>query len=446
LPKKVKNKGFAPEALTEELLDHLKTHTKPGAFFLLALSGGVDSMVLLHALHALKEYYPFKLHALHVHHGLSAFADGWANHCQEACDALSVPLKVVRVNVKRNSKSGIEAAARAARYAALLNYRDADHVQPDFVVTAHHEQDQAETLLLQLSRGAGVKGLAGMALLDEKKRIYRPLLNTSKAKIQAYANTQGLRWCEDDSNLNVAFERNFLRNQIMPAWSQRHSALHQNLARSARHLAEASQLLDELAAMDAEALLDGNSLCLAGLRKLSLPRAKNCLRWWLGGVGVLMPNAEYLDEILLQLLTARQDAHVDLKLQAHSLKRFQQRAFLVKNIQQEAFNIAWHGEEKILLPSGVLHISCKAGNDDFLSPQMIVRSRRGGESLKINKNRPSRTLKYLMQEASIPPWLRTYWPLIFIDDVLVCVPNIGVADHAQEAFEKNKLRFEFQPN
>lgn len=443
-----KSNCFAEIGLAEQVLRVLKTHTQAGAFFLLALSGGVDSIVLLHVLKSLKEKFSFQLHALHVHHGLSVFADDWVEYCQQVCGDLNVPLSVVKVQVDRASKSGIEAAARTARYQVLFAYRDENNLQPDFILTAHHEQDQAETLLLQLSRGAGVKGLAGMALLDDEKRLLRPMLTIAKEKILAYANDHKLRWCEDDSNDNINFERNFLRHEILPIWSARQQALVPNLVRSAAHLAEASDLLETLAQIDAKPLIKNNSLCLDGLKKLSLVRAKNCLRWWLSSFAIRMPNTEYLNEILVQLFSAKQDAQIDLKLQAYTLKRFQHRAYLVSGFSTQAFDIVWRGEENIQLPNGVLEIRANSKDGDFASLEkslLSIRSRQSGERLKIAKNRPARTLKYLMQEAGIPPWQRNTWPLVYWNQTLVCVPSIGVVDHVPETFQQAGLEFAYSP-
>lgn len=444
-----KNNHAAQISLTEHVSAILKTHTQTGAFFLLGLSGGLDSIVLLNVLKSLKEKFPFQLHAMHVHHGLSAFADDWSSLCQQVCDELNVPLKIVKVHVDRENKVGLEAAARDARYQALFAYRDQNNLQPDYFVTAHHEQDQAETLLLQLSRGAGVKGLAGMALLDEKKRLLRPMLKIAKEKILAYAEEHKLRWCEDESNANTLFERNFLRHELMPVWSARHPSLMKNIARCAAHIAEASDLLETLAQMDAEPLIKNNSLCLDGLKKLSVARAKNCLRWWLGHFSIQMPNTDYLHEILTQLFSAKQDADIDLRLQAYSLKRFQNRAYLLKEPPPQTFDIVWRGEEDIQLPNGRLQIRANLKDaDSFLleDGQLSIRSRQGGEHLKVSQNRPNRTLKYLMQEADIPPWQRISWPLIYWNQALVCIPNIGVAECVQEKFKQAGLEFAYFPD
>lgn len=443
-----KNQPLAETELAAQLLQILKTHTQAGAFFLLALSGGMDSIVLLHALHSLKQKWPFKLHALHVHHGLSQFAYDWAKHCQAVCDSLDVPLQVVIVKVDRAAKSGIEAEARRLRYQALFAYRDGSGA-PDFILTAHHEQDQAETVLMQLSRGAGVKGLAGMALLDEKKRLLRPMLVVQKADILAYAKTYALNWCEDDSNDNTAFERNFLRHEILPVWEKRHPAIYANLARSAAHLAEADYLLDALAKIDGEHLCDKNSICLDGLKKLENARVKNVLRWWFGSFDIAMPNTEYLNEIIAQLFFADSDANIHLKFNGFVLKRFQNRTYLLQSTEALPIELAldWRGEECVNLPHGDLYFKHAIGAGLLrmgLQDMLTIHSRSGGEHLKTAKNRPARTLKYLMQEAGIPPWERAAWPLIYLNNTLVCVPNIGVAHHLQTQPDQEGLSVCFQ--
>lgn len=429
-----KNSHLAPTQLADKVSAVLKTHSQAGAFFLLALSGGVDSIVLLHVLAALKEKLNFKLHALHVHHGLSAFADDWARHCQQVCDSLAVPLTVVHVKIDRATKVGIEAEARTKRYQALFAYRDENNRQPDFILTAHHEQDQAETLLLQLSRGAGVKGLAGMAIVDEKKRLLRPLLTIQKSEILDYANAHALNWCEDDSNENITFERNFLRHEILPVWAARHPAIDQNITRTASHLAEASALLDDLAKIDSDTLVDKNSLCLIGLKKLAPMRVKNLMRWWLGCFGLAMPNTDYLNEMISQLFSARNDAMVDFTLGQYALRRFQHRVYMCHVSSQKAEPIVWQGEDQIALPHGILYFKRAKGVGLLrINAQATLRIsyRSGGELIKATDHRPARTLKYLMQENHIPPWERKIWPLIYLNHQLACVPNIGVAHDLQ---------------
>jgi len=202
------------------LLSHLKSFL--GGFFLeqkrinprllIAYSGGLDSTVLLHSLYQLQKELPMQLQAVHINHGLNAQADQWAQRCQDTCSRLNIPLSVLQVHVDQESGLGIEATARAARYQALAS------ADADYICLGHHQDDQAETLLLQLARGAGVKGLSGMAALDLGRRLVRPLLNTPRVELNAYAKQHQLEWIEDDSNSNTMFDRNFIRHILMPVF------------------------------------------------------------------------------------------------------------------------------------------------------------------------------------------------------------------------------------
>lgn len=417
----------------------LKTHLKAGQRLLLALSGGLDSIVLLYLLAEAKKNFPFELHAMHVHHGLSANADHWANFCQQQCQLLDVPLRMTYVNVDKDSHLGIEGAARELRYEALFNCKlDSDgHLKnlPDYIATAHHQDDQAETLLVQLFRGAGIKGLSSMAAVDNARRLLRPLMNVPRNVLKNYAESHHIEWCEDESNNNTQYERNFVRHEVLPILETRHHAIKSVLARTASHLAEANQLLDALAVIDTEQLLEHNSLCLKGLSALTLPRAKNSLRWWFAKHQLAMPTSEHLDEVLEQLLNAKQDANISIALQHLTLKRYQNRAYLSHHQNAQAFDLVWNGEPQLILPNGgKLEFKQVVGAGlalKFGMTKLRITNRDGGERFKPNASRPTRTLKHLLQEANIPPWRREYLPLIYWQDTLACVPNIGVAHELQ---------------
>ncbi len=423
-------KSLVTKPLVTRLHSFLIQHLSPQPRLLLALSGGLDSSVLLHLLTEVKHIYPFELHALHVHHGLSANADAWAALCVKTCTSLNVPLHVVHVNVDKSSKQGIEAAARQLRYQALFNHKFGD-VLADYVVTAHHQDDQAETLLLQLLRGAGVKGLSSMAALDKTRRLLRPLLDVSRQTLHDYAVQHQIEWCEDESNDNTQYERNFVRHDVMPVLEAHFPSAKSVIARTASHLAEANDLLDTLAALDAENLLLDNSLCLQGLSLLESARAKNTLRWWFSKNQLAMPTADHLTEILQQLLNAKPDANLSIKLQQLTLKRYQHRAYLCVEQAAEPFDLVWNGESTLVLPDGgQLQFKQVSGAGLALKlgiTKLRITNRDGGERFKPNPLRPTRTLKHLLQEANIPPWQRPHLPLIYWHDTLACVPGIGVA-------------------
>lgn len=413
----------------------------------LALSGGLDSCVLLHVLAAIRQCVGFDLTAHHVHHGLSVHANAWADFCQKICNQLNIPLTTSNVNINPNSHLGIEAAARKARYSALISKNSG------FICTAHHQDDQAETLLLQLARGAGVKGLAAMARVDSKRKLLRPLLNIPRADLESYARLNQLVWVDDESNLNQQFDRNFMRHAILPALQQQYPAIKQNLARTANHLAEANKLLDELAEQDAKACFIDNQaitqLYLPPLMTLSQPRINNVLRWWLTQNHVQMPSTSQLQQITVQLLQAKSDAAIHIKLNSEStdnydekpaeltLKRYQNRAYLITgNIDNLLLNIAWENESVIQLPNqNTLIFSQKMGEGFAIkhlsNKQLVIKNRVGGERFKPDLNRPSRSLKVLLQMSGVPPWQRERLPLIFMDETLVIVPNIGADTNSQ---------------
>jgi len=446
LKKSRKSSITATSAVANPLLSKLNRflsrYLMPNQRVLLALSGGLDSSVLLNLLAAAKHTIPFELHAMHVHHGLSSNADAWADFCIQQCKHLNVPIEVVRVQVDKNSKLGIEAAARQLRYQALFDFKQ-NGVAPDFIVTAHHQDDQAETLLLQLFRGAGVKGLASMAVVDESRRLMRPLLDISRQALQAYAEQHHIPWCEDESNDNTQYERNFVRHEVMPVLASRYPSVKSVLARTALHLAEANGLLDTLAKIDAENLLKNNSLCLQGLTAFDLPRAKNLLRWWFAQNQLAMPTSEHLTEILQQLFNAKTDASIHIQLQNLSLKCYQQRAYLCSERIAEPLDMVWSGESYLELPNGgQLHFKQVIGSGLALKhglTKLRITNRNGGERFKPDALRPTRTLKYLLQEANIPPWQREHLPLIYWHDTLALVPNIGIAHELQATVNEQGL-------
>lgn len=405
---------------------------------MLAFSGGLDSRVLLQLLAENRALFNIQLEVMHVHHGLSPNADEWAQFCQQVCMDLNVPLKVVHVQVDKNSGLGVEAAARHARYHAL-SQSDAD-----FIVLAHHQNDQAETLLLQLLRGAGPKGLAAMAKQDANRRLLRPLLDVSREELLQYAKAKKLLWIEDESNQDERYDRNFVRQTLLPTIEQRFKGASKTLARTAGHMAEADALLNDLAELDAQCLgLSEHdelseqslrqSLPLTCLRRLSLPRARNLLRWWLALNDENLPSAARLEDMLSQLLSARADAVISIKIDANrQLRRYQDQVYIEERQNQALISLSWDGQSRIDLPDGG-HLAFEKIMSQGLAFERLgvkklrIASREGGERFKPNANRPTRTLKHLLQEAEMPPWERQKLPLVYLNDELVLVPGIGIA-------------------
>ena len=409
-----------------------------------ALSGGLDSCVLLHLLANLRKTLPFQLQAHHINHGLSPNAASWASFCAEFCAKLNIPLTITKVTVEQNSGLGLEAAARAARYAALAS-TDADFICPDFICPdficlAHHQDDQAETFLLQLARGAGVKGLAGMAAIDLNRKLLRPLLNAPRASLEAYASANKLTWINDESNADTKFDRNYMRHEVLPRLEKQYPAIKQTISRSAAHLADCSALLDDLAKLDATDALKQNmqQLSLQILVSLNPARASNLVRWWLAQNKLTMPSQLQLLQIVQQLLGAKADATIQIKVSdSLTVRRYQGYAFLVPDIAvSEPINLLWQGEECMILPDNSRLVFTQKMGEGFAlnrvkNIKLRIKNREGGERFKPELGRPYRSLKQVLQTHAMPPWQREKLPLIFMDETLVIIPNVGVDANLQ---------------
>ncbi len=399
----------------------------------LALSGGVDSVVLLHVLTQCLPHQ--QLAALHVHHGLSPNADAWAAFCAQLCAVWDIPLHIERVQVDRASPLGLEAAARQARYRVF------ETLPTDVLLLAHHQGDQAETLLLNLLRGAGVQGAAAMPVRRSLSRqaphiaLLRPLLTRSRADIESYARAQGLAWIQDESNLDLRYRRNFVRHRVLPALQSGFAGAETSLARASQHFAEAAQLLAEVADQDLAHLACGSGLSVAGLRQLSTARAKNALRAWLARHGLTMPDADHLQESLRQLLDAQADAQPMLRLAATwSLRRYQGTIHLVSE-QLVPAQQAWQGEGVWPWGSGYLHCRRVRGQGlaeaNIHMASLCWTARQGGELLATARG--ARRLKHYLQEQGIPPWQRSQWPCLKqAEQTMLWTPGLGYA-HGLEA-------------
>jgi len=353
-----------------------------------ALSGGIDSVTLLHQLKARA-----LVRAIHVHHGLSPNADTWAAFCRRLCKRWGVPLKVYRVKVSRDGR-GLEAAARKARYEA---FAQADVAS---IALAHNQDDQAETVLMNLLRGAGRRGASGMARESrfKGKTLLRPLLDTSRAEIVAYARRHGLSWVEDESNANEALTRNFLRRRVSPLLEKRFPAWKQSLARAARHFAR-----HEIGAED-------------------------LLRKFLQTKGLRAPSEARLAEMLKQLTAG--GARTLIEHDGARLRVYRGRVMAEENLSPSTFtSLEWNGETRLKIPQlgGELRFRRARGEGiDARRLPLRVQLRTGGERLQPDAKRPRRTLKNLFQEAGVPPWERDRLPLIVCGDDLVWVPGLGV--------------------
>jgi len=389
----------------------------------IAFSGGLDSTVLLHLL-ANSESIP-PLSAVHVHHGLQAAADAWPSHCQSICDHLGVPLLVMRVQVQPGAS--LEGAAREARYQAFTEVMGAGAV----MLTAQHREDQAETLLFRLLRGAGVRGLTAMPVHRPLAggHLVRPLLHVSRGELEAYAMAHQLQWIADPSNTDTQFSRNYLRHRVFPRLTERWPQAVSRLARSAEHLNEAQGLLDELARIDLQAAdqpspfpwLPLPSLMLACLRELSDARQRNALRHWLSPLTRLPDSDHWVG--WQSLRDARHDAQPLWRLADGQLHRCGERIWWLPSSWSEFSDtaVSWpDAQHPLPLPgNGLLTIVGKAPAGPF-----EVRYRQGGETLDV-PGRGRRDLKRLLNESGVPGFVRGRLPLLYQGERLLGVPTLA---------------------
>lgn len=407
-----------------------------------AYSGGLDSSVLLHLAAHHCRAAGIELYAFHVHHGLSPNASPWLDHCRSQARALGVTFDAREVDVQDIADHGIEQAARLARYEALAEMC-ARH-QVALLLTAHHQDDQAETVLLQLFRGAGLRGLGGMAalheahgLLGEGISVLRPVLDCSRAELEHYAHTLGLVHIDDESNADTRYRRNAVRQRIAPAIEAHFPGFAATVSRSARHLQSAQRLLDELAAIDLAACAQGGALMVARLRSLSGERVDNLLRHWLQSQGAVQsPSEAQLVQLREQVLGAQSDAHPLLEISGLTVLRERGLVnvappFLTGAPPVDEVIMAWRGERELAIPAWHGALSLEQGVDLGIDPKLLssqplrIVARSGSERLKLDARRPSRTLKNLFQEAGLPAQTRPWLPLIYIGDQLAYAAGLG---------------------
>lgn len=409
----------------------------------IAFSGGLDSSVLLHLLAdwARHEQLP-PLTAIHVHHGLQSVADDWPEHCAQFCARLDIPLQIVKVQVTPGAS--LEQAARNARYAVF-----SERLGPgEVLLSAQHRDDQAETLLFRLLRGAGVRGLAAMPASRPlgPGRLVRPLLDCSRAELQAYAQSRGLVWVEDPSNADERFSRNFLRRQVMPLLAERWPQAAASLARGAVHLGEAQLLLNELAEMDLLAArgacafpwLPLPSLDLAAVTALSDARQRNLLRHWLAPL-TRMPDSDHWAG-WYDLRDAVADATPIWKLADGELHRADGRLWWLsgdwlKPLRPLELPCAASGEPVELPDNGQVHLS-----GELAQGRWQLRYRQGGESLQV-PGRGRRDLKRLLNERRVPLFVRSRLPLLFDGDELMAVANLT----QEPGIEASGVRLHWSP-
>lgn len=393
-----------------------------------AVSGGCDSIFLLYCLAVLAPQSGARLSAIHLHHGLNAGADQWQAYCERVCEALSVPLITESLTLDPDA-SDLEARAREARYDVFE--AQLGHGEPLFL--AHHGDDQAETVLLRLLRGSGVRGLAGMPAERAlgRGRLVRPLLGMERNRIETLAREWGLDWCEDASNRDTRFDRNYLRHEVLPVLEARWPRSGPRIARSALHCREADRLLGELAERDAQAAASGQGISVTALRDLDEGRCQQLLRDLLIRHGCQPPGERRLRSGLDALLHAPDDGRPELRGDGYRVRRYQDRLWLMSALPevetqasvswQPGCRLNWFGT--VLTAQSCVGKGMAVVSDDSFRVQSCV----GGERFRPGPDQPHRPLRKWLQEQRIPPWERAQLPLIFCGDELVAVADLWIA-------------------
>ncbi|OOF43643.1 tRNA lysidine(34) synthetase TilS [Rodentibacter rarus] len=391
--------------------------------YLIALSGGLDSTVLLDLFAKLRQIQPhFYLRAIHIHHGLSPNADSWAEHCQSLCNQYTIPFIIEKVQIDR--KNGIEAGAREARYQAILR-----HIHPnEILVTAHHLNDQTETFFLALKRGSGLQGLGAMQTQSELlgMKIFRPLLSFTREQLEHYAQRENLTWIEDESNQDSRYERNFLRNEILPKLRARWTHFDRSVQRAAQHCFEQQQLINELLQ---ETFLEHcqtpTEFQLHKFNQYSSQKQSALLRMWFSQHQWEMPTKRQLEQLLSDVVFAKQDANPQFHFGKQIIRRYQSCLYLTSDFADLTNICLEMRDTPILLPDNLGELDLKRTPQQFifswqqhtvaLPPTDLPIQIRFGYSGKIKRHpkRPKEEMKKIWQELGVPPWQRSRIPLIF---------------------------------
>jgi len=432
---------FHPEVLLSRLAELRDDDFHPRRF-LVAFSGGIDSSVLLHALASGMKEHQTPVVAIHINHGLHEDAADWAAHCRNVADELGIQFICKVVEVDENSGLGLEAAARQARYDAIRNLVE----EGDWLLSAHHEDDQAETLLLNLMRGSGLAGLAGIGASHPFGRgmLVRPLLGISGADIRAYAEDRGLGWTDDPSNLDTRFDRNFLRQEIMPALEERWPGVSQRLNRSAELAGEASELLNDLARLDLTVVGASDTpdrLDIGRLSSISEARQRNVLRYALRIRGLPPPPATRLRQITGELIPAREDAQPLVAWPGAEIRRYRDKLYLLaegpKDENLGVTRLTADGRW-LELGAGYGQMRLEAGvdggiNGEAVEKGLVLRFRKGGEEFCPAGRSNTHKLKKLLQEDGVVPWMRQRIPLLYSGDELVAVGDLWIASNVSNS-------------
>lgn len=400
--------------------------------YVIAYSGGIDSTVLLHALASGRTDSAVQLLAVHIDHALHPASGDWEVRCRQTAAGLGVEYCSRKASISPRSAGGPEAAAREARYAILGSL-----MQPrDWLISAHHELDQAETLLLNLLRGSGLAGIAGISPVREFARgfLVRPMLGVSAAAIRAYAELHRLGWIDDPSNADTAFDRNYLRKEVMPLLAARWPAAATRLRQSADLAAEAGELLADLADLDLRHSPSPARLHIPALACHSAARQRNALRRAVQKLGLPAAPATRLYQAVHELIPARPDAQPLVTWPGGEFRRYRDHLYIMAPLPDlpPAPEELLRPGEAIDLGGGqgsvLLQLSANGGIERSVAERGLqVRYRHGGEEIAMPGQAHRHKLKKLLQEAGVVPWMRDRIPLLYAGDRLAAIADLRIA-------------------
>lgn len=397
-----------------------------------AYSGGFDSHVLLSLCVELRNTFPIKFRAIHINHGVSPNAEKWSMHCAYVCERVGIDYVERTIKINLSPGKSLEEAAREKRYAIFAEYLS----EGDILLTAHQQDDQAETVLLQLMRGAGPKGLAAMPVIKPFARGFhgRPLLNFPRTALQQYADERQLKWIDDESNFNVKLTRNYIRHEILPLLKKRWPAVTNTISRSAAHCAEAQVLLEEFAVEERQKVKGSHDFTLSVEKLLQLDSARQrlILRSWIQQLEHPIPDARKIESIINNVLTAAWDRLPCISWKETELRRYRDDLYLMVPLSEHDTQkrYSWDLIKPLALSGiGVLHSSSIYGRGLRADiKQVSVRFRQGGEIAALPE-RGCHTLKNLLQEWDVLPWERNRIPLIFVEKKLAAAVGYFIDDN-----------------
>lgn len=425
------------ERFYEDSHEHLSSVSNDHNAYLIAYSGGLDSHVLLHLCASLvRDHSKISIRSIYIDHGLQKASKGWTAHCGRVSAELGVEFQSVQLNLEVPIGESLEAVARKARYQALRENLSEHEV----LITAQHQDDQAETVLLQLLRGAGLDGLAAMPRVTTfgKGLHLRPLLGYSRVQLEAYAKQNNLDYITDPSNKDTRFDRNYLRNEVIPLLKQRWPQMGKTLSRSAGLQAEASSLLATFIDKKMPAL-SGNqqdTLSARAIIELTAIQQKAMLRHWIKQLGFTPPSAVKLKHVIDDVLNSRPDSMPLVSWQDTEVRRYKDDVYIMAplSVSLPSEPIGWDLQQPLVLGEGLPDLvpedlGCLKGALLQQKKSVSIRFRRGGERIYLENRKHSISLKNFYQQQEVPPWLRKTLPLVYANDRLIYIPDLFKVDY-----------------